>query len=142
MTRTPETNAASVSRRDLLAATPAAALTVILPGAVASAAAAPAPAVPTRLELLHYAGFLWAEYQAVCEQLGLDANYKTEMHVTGAFNAHKAMMAKAPPSERALPVLQAVEAPILQGNLHLWREVERFPELTNIVEAHRLEREA
>lgn len=66
----------------------------------ASAASASASA-PTRQELEHYYAFLWCEFRALSQEMGVDMHDSYTVHRSGGRAAYYAAFGDTPPSTRA-----------------------------------------
>ncbi len=103
----------TINRRTLLggmAATAGGVIGTAIPLPSAAIVSAP-PTQPTRKELEHYYAFLWAEYCAVAEELGVDHMDSFVAHKSGGRDAYHDACSQRPPSERAKAVLASAGFP-------------------------------
>ncbi|NTF35527.1 hypothetical protein [Agrobacterium rubi] len=74
---------------------------------VATVAAAPVIEAPTREELEHYYAFLWCEFKALSDEMGVDMHDNYTLHKSGGWEAYQAAFGASAPSTRAKETVRA-----------------------------------
>lgn len=72
---------------------------------VGASAAFPTEPRPTRQELEHYYSFLWCEFKALAEELGVEMHDSFTLHRSGGWEAYQQSCKTSPPSTRAKAIL-------------------------------------
>lgn len=100
-------NSVTITRRALLAGAGATVSAATLAAAIAPALATTSLPAPDYEDLTRYYAFLWSEFQALGDELGVGQHDSTTAHRNGDIDALKLPLSP-PPSSRAMQVLTAM----------------------------------